>query len=191
MTAQANTIKVWDPVVRIGHWTLVAAFFTAYFTEDEFLTAHVWAGYVIAVVVSFRLIWGFVGSQHSRFADFVRSPATTIRYLVDMVHHRSRRYLGHNPAGAAMILALFVFLAITVTSGMALYGVEDGAGPLAAWVSASEEQEELWEEIHEVFANLTLLLVGLHIAGMLFSSHVHGENLVKAMMTGRKRVSSE
>lgn len=90
-----------------------------------------------------------------------------------------------------MILALFVFLAITVTSGMALYGVEDGAGPLAAWVSASEEQEELWEEIHEVFANLTLLLVGLHIAGMLFSSHVHGENLVKAMMTGRKRVSSE
>ena len=74
MRISENSIKVWDPIVRIGHWTLVIAFFTAYFTEDDFLTLHVWAGYVIGVVVSFRLIWGFVGGQHARFKDVVRSP---------------------------------------------------------------------------------------------------------------------
>ena len=186
-----TSIRVWDPVVRIGHWTLVIAFFTAYFTEDEFLTAHVWAGYVIGAVVCFRLIWGFIGSEHARFKNFVQSPSTTFTYLADLVRKRSKRYLGHNPAGAAMILALLIFLAGTVFSGVVLYGMEEGAGPLAAWVTESAEGEELWEEIHEIFANLTLLLVGLHIAGMLFSSYVHGENLVKGMMTGRKRANRD
>jgi len=186
MNVEDNSVKVWDPAIRIGHWTLVIAFFTAYFTEDEFLTAHVWAGYAIGVVILFRLIWGFTGSEHARFKNFVRTPAVTFAYLADLVRQRSKRYLGHNPAGAAMILALLIFLAGTVFSGVVLYGMEEGAGPLATWVTESAEQEELWEEIHEIFANLTLLLVGLHIAGMLFSSYVHSENLVKAMMTGRK-----
>ena len=189
MNIEDNSIRVWDPVVRIGHWTLVTAFFTAYFTEDEFLTVHVWAGYVIGVVILFRLVWGFIGSEHARFKNFVRSPSATLTYLADLVRKRSKRYLGHNPAGAAMILALLFFLAGTVFSGVVLYGMEEGAGPLAAWVIEGSEREELWEELHEVFANLTLLLVGLHIAGMLFSSYVHRENLVKAMMTGRKRAN--
>jgi cytochrome b len=191
MNIEDNSIKVWDPVVRIGHWTLVTAFFTAYFTEDDFLTAHVWAGYVVGVVILCRLVWGFTGSEHARFKNFVRSPSATFTYLADLVRKRSKRYLGHNPAGAAMILALLIFLAGTVFSGVVLYGMEEGAGPLAAWVTESSEGEELWEEIHEIFANLTLLLVGLHIAGMLFSSYVHRENLVKAMMTGRKRASRD
>jgi len=186
MNIEVNGVKVWDPAIRIGHWTLVIAFFTAYFTEDEFLTAHVWAGYAIGVVIFFRLVWGFTGSEHARFKNFVRTPAVTFAYLADLVRQRSKRYLGHNPAGAAMILALLIFLAGTVFSGVVLYGMEEGAGPLATWVTESAKQEELWEEIHEIFANLTLLLVGLHIAGMLFSSYVHSENLVKAMMTGRK-----
>lgn len=186
-----NSIKVWDPVVRIGHWTLVTAFFTAYLTEDEFLTPHVWAGYVIGVVICIRLIWGFVGTRYARFTDFVRSPLVTFRYLADLARNRSRRYIGHNPAGAAMILALLIFLGGTVFSGVVLYGMEEGAGPLAAWVTENADREELWEEIHEVFSNLTLLLVGLHIAGVLFSVYVHRENLIKAMMTGRKRASSD
>jgi len=191
MNTAGNSIKVWDPVIRIGHWTLVISFFTAYFTEDEFLTPHVWAGYVIGVVVCFRLLWGLAGSEHARFTNFARSPAVTFRYLVDLARRRSRRYLGHNPAGAAMILTLLIFLAVTAFSGIVLYGMEEGAGPLAAWVTENEEREHLWEEIHEIFANLTLLMVGLHIAGMLFSSYVHRENLVKAMMTGRKRASRD
>jgi len=186
-----NTIKVWDPVVRIGHWTLVTAFFTAYFTGDEYLIPHVWAGYVIAVVVCFRLLWGFVGTTHARFSDFVRSPTDTRQYLVDLVHHRSRRYIGHNPAGGAMIVALLILLTGTVTSGIVLYGMEEGAGPVAAWVGGIVHQEEVWEEVHEVFANLTLLLVGMHVAGMLISSVAYGENLIRSMITGRKRASSE
>jgi len=147
MNITDNTVKVWDPVVRIGHWTLVISFFTAYFTEDDFLTAHVWAGYVLGAVVCFRLIWGFVGTRHARFTNFVRSPSTTIKYLSDLARNRSRRYIGHNPAGAAMILALLTLLAATVFSGLMIYGLEEGAGPLAGILVENAEQEEVWEEI--------------------------------------------
>ena len=187
MSISENSIKVWDPIVRIGHWTLVIAFFTAYFTEDDFLTLHVWAGYIIGAVVCFRLIWGFVGSRHARFSDFVRSPAAAFRYAVGLVRNRSKRYVGHNPAGGIMILLLLTCLLGTVFSGVVLYGMEEGAGPLAAWVSAYADSEDSWEEIHEVLSNLTLLLVVMHIAGVLLSGRVHNENLVKAMLTGRKK----
>jgi cytochrome b len=187
MNISANTIKVWDPIVRIGHWTLVISFFTAYFTEDDLLTVHVWAGYVIGAVVCFRLVWGFVGSRHARFTNFVRTPAAAFEYVRGLLRRQSKRYIGHNPAGGIMILLLLAFLIGTVISGIVLYGMEDGAGPLAAWVSAYADSEELWEEIHEVFANLTLLLVVMHVAGMLLSGFVHKENLVKAMLTGRKK----
>lgn len=188
-------IRVWDPVVRLGHWIVVAAFFTAYFTEDDFLTVHVWAGYLVGAVVVVRLVWGLVGTRYARFSDFVRSPAVVLGYLGDMVRRRERRYLGHNPAGGAMILALLLSLAVTVTSGIVLYAYDEGAGPLAPLLvetasgrGAYEEAEDVWEEIHEVFSNLTLLLVVLHVAGVVFASLVHRENLVKAMVTGRKRV---
>jgi len=186
-----NSIKVWDPIVRIGHWTLVITFFTAYFTEDEFITTHVWAGYVLSVVVCFRLLWGFVGTPYARFADFVRSPSVTFGYLADLAHKRSQRYLGHNPAGGAMIVVLLLFLLGTAFSGIMLYALEDGAGPLAAWVAENAERHELWEEIHEVLANLTLMLVAIHVAGVLFSTYAYRENLVKAMITGRKKANSE
>ncbi len=190
MSISTETVKVWDPVVRIGHWTLVISFFTAYFTEDEFMTLHVWAGYVIGFVVCFRVLWGFMGSPHARFAEFVRSPSETFGYLASLVRNQARRYLGHNPAGGAMIVVLLVFLAGTVFSGVMLYALEDGAGPLAAWVVQNAEREELWEEIHEVLANLTLLSVAVHVAGVLFSTYAHRENLVKAMLTGRKRAGN-
>jgi cytochrome b len=182
-----NKIEVWDPVVRIGHWTLVITFFTAYLTEHQFLTAHVWAGYVIGVVVCIRLVWGFVGTRHARFTDFVRAPAATFKYLSDLVRGHPQRYIGHNPAAGMMTVLLLICLAGTVISGIVLYGMEEFAGPIAVWVVDYSASEELWEGFHEVLTNLTLLLVGLHIAGMLWSSHAHRENLVEAMMTGRKK----
>lgn len=154
------------------------------------MTLHVWAGYVIGFVVCFRVLWGFMGSPHARFAEFVRSPSETFGYLASLVRNQARRYLGHNPAGGAMIVVLLVFLAGTVFSGVMLYALEDGAGPLAAWVVQNAEREELWEEIHEVLANLTLLSVAVHVAGVLFSTYAHRENLVKAMLTGRKRAGN-
>jgi len=216
MERNKEMIKVWDPVVRIGHWTLVVAFFTAYFTEDDFLTQHVWAGYTVGVVVCLRLVWGFVGSKHARFTDFVRSPVFTKHYIGDLLGQRSKRYIGHNPAGGAMVVCLMLGLVGTTASGLMLYAIEENAGPLSGWVQddsslagsslsmqqskvddhkrsrhSDDDEEsgraEFWEDIHEVFANLTLLLVGLHIAGVLFSSYQHRENLIRSMFTGRKR----
>lgn len=215
MNVSDSMIRVWDPIVRVGHWTLVLAFFIAYFTEDDFLTQHIWAGYVVGAVIVIRLGWGFIGSAHARFSDFVRSPSTTLRYVRDVIGHRARRYIGHNPAGGMMILALLIGLAGTTYSGLVLYAIEEDAGPLSGWVadndvSASysliirnayadederdgrrehenEEAEEFWEELHEFFANFTLFLVALHVAGVLYTSYADRENLVKAMVTGRKR----
>lgn len=185
----ATWVSVWDPLVRVGHWLLVAGFFAAYFTEDDFLTVHVWAGYLVGAVVMIRAAWGLVGPRHARFADFVYSPCEVSRYLRDLVTLKGgKRFLGHSPAGGAMVIALLLAVAATVATGLALYAVEENAGALAGWMSAQEgNREEFWEELHEFFANFTLALVVLHVAGVLLSSYVHRENLVRAMFTGRKR----
>lgn len=189
MSKQGDWVRVWDPVVRIGHWTLVITFFTAYLVEDDLLTLHVWSGYVLGGVVAFRLLWGVIGTRHARFTDFIRGPGAVFGYLRDTLAHRGRRYLGHNPAGGAMTLALLICLAITAVSGLGLYAIEDSAGPLATWLEPGR-QEDAWEDVHEVFANLSLVLVIVHVAGVVLSSLVHRENLVRAMITGRKRRQS-
>ncbi len=206
MNSEAE-IKVWDPLVRIFHWSLVVAFSIAYITEDEWQSLHVWAGYLVAGLVAFRIIWGFIGPQHARFSDFVFSPAATVAYLKDMVSLRAKRYIGHNPAGGAMVLALLLSLAATTLSGMQLYALEENAGPFAqielqqlspiASAQADDDEDEhegaghgeggVWEEVHEFFANFTLLLVVLHISGVVISSLAHNENLPRAMVTGKKR----
>ncbi|BAN69279.1 cytochrome b/b6 domain-containing protein [endosymbiont of unidentified scaly snail isolate Monju] len=181
------TIKVWDPLVRIFHWSLVAGFFVAYLTEDDFMTLHVWAGYLVGGLVAFRIVWGFIGSKHARFSDFVRPPGEVIAYLKAELAGRARRYLGHNPAGGAMVVALLLSLVLTVVTGLIIYGGDECAGPLASYLCGTGEAfDELGEEVHEFFANLTLLLVVLHVVGVVLSSRLHGENLVHAMLTGRK-----
>jgi cytochrome b len=181
-------VKVWDPLVRVFHWSLVFFFFIAYFTEDDLLKLHVWAGYAVLALVLWRLLWGVVGTAHARFTDFVFRPAAVISYLKDVVALRARRYLGHNPAGGAMIIALLVALLLATVSGLAAYGADQGAGPLATWMSGiGETGEDVLEDIHEFFANLTLILVFAHVAGVLVSSVLHHENLPRAMVTGYKR----
>jgi len=210
-------VNVWDPLVRIGHWTLVVAFFTAYFTEDDFLTQHVWAGYIVAIVVLSRIVWGVIGTTHARFGDFIYTPKTIFAYLKGLVNGRPRHYRGHNPAGGAMVIALLLSLSATVYTGFALYAVEKNAGPLASLLAEhnkskpvatcistakadehdnkqhliNEQSEEFWEGLHEFFANFTLLLVALHIGGVLLSSYVDKENLIKAMVTGHKEVPKD
>lgn len=170
------TVRVWDPFVRIFHWSLAALFVIAYATADEIERVHVAAGYAIGALIVLRVIWGFVGPRHARFADFVRSPRAILAYLRDLARLRARRHLGHNPAGGAMILALLAMLGGTCVTGYlmttdAFWGVK--------WI----------EEVHEALANGTLVLVVLHVLGVLAASFEHRENLVAAMITGRKRAS--
>ncbi|MGE0289849.1 MAG: cytochrome b/b6 domain-containing protein [Bradyrhizobium sp.] len=184
------TVPVWDPLVRIFHWLLVAGFFTAYLTEDDFMTLHAWAGYLVLSLLAFRLAWGFVGPRHARFSDFVAPPGEALRYLGRVVTGRAPRHLGHNPAGGLMIVALLVGLVLTGASGLVVYGVEEQAGPLAAYVAHWPRAiGKAFEEVHEFLANGVLLLVFVHVAGVIVESLLHRENLVKAMWTGEKRLN--
>ena len=195
---------VWDPLVRFGHWALVAAFAVAYFSAEEEAGGpdplHVWGGYVVGVLVVLRVVWGFVGPRHARFSDFVRSPIVALVYFKDLLYGRARRYIGHSPAGGAMVIALLVCLAATVATGLIAYG-EEGKGPLAVVMvtDANEagsralaerrggETESTIGELHGLMANITVALVVAHIFGVVVASVVHKENLVLAMITGRKR----
>jgi cytochrome b len=169
----AGTVRVWDPVVRVFHWSLAAAFFGA-FLLDEPRDLHKALGYIAVGAVAARLVWGIVGTGHARFADFVPRASTFLAYLRDTRRGCERRYLGHNPAGGAMVVALLSMVALLGVTGW-MMGLDAYWG--ASWLEA----------LHETVANLAVGLVGLHLAGVLWESRRHGENLVAAMITGVKR----
>jgi cytochrome b len=171
---EADAVRVWDPFVRIFHWSLVGLFVLAFATGDEIEWLHIWAGYAIVGLVALRIVWGFVGSRHARFGDFVRSPGSVVAYMRQALHGRAPRHLGHNPAGGAMIIALLLMLTGIAATGIAM---TTDAFWGAEWV----------EDLHEGLVYTTLGLIALHVAGVVFSSLTDGENLVKAMVTGRKR----
>jgi len=186
-------IKVWDPLVRLFHWALLAGFAIAYLTEDDFLTIHTWAGYSIMGLLVIRIIWGFIGSKYARFSDFVCRPKTILQFLRDTVVLKAKRYLGHNPAGGAMVILLIVSLLITTFSGLVVYGAEEQVGPIAHWFSSDFHRAwgETTEDVHEFFANFTLLLVLAHVLGVVVESVVHKENLARAMINGFKAKNPE
>lgn len=185
---EPEKVKVWDPAVRLFHWTLLAAFITAVLTKFDLLGLHVLAGYVIAILVAMRIVWGFLGDGHARFSDFVKTPAEVVAYLRDMVRLRHKRHIGHNPAAGVMIIALLLALMTTVVTGLLTYGAKEIAGPFAyllldvGWLWG-----EKLEDVHHVSAELTLILGGLHIIGATVESLMHKENLALAMITGYKR----
>jgi cytochrome b len=168
------TVKVWDLFVRLFHWSLVGLFVLAYATGDEIERVHIAAGYAIAALLALRIAWGFVGPRHARFSSFVRSPGQVLAYLWDVLRFRAVRYIGHNPAGGAMILALMALLGGTCATG---YMMTTDAYWGAKWV----------EEVHEALANVTVGLIALHVLGVIVASFEHRENLVRAMVTGSKR----
>jgi cytochrome b len=170
------TTPVWDIFVRVFHWSLAVSFVIAWLSGDDWKTLHLWAGYAVAALIAMRLIWGVMGPPHARFSRFVRSPFVVAGYLRALAAGREVRHLGHNPAGGAMIVALLVTLV-----GLCLSG----------WLMTTDAfwGSELMEDIHESLANIALVLVGLHVAGVLWTSFRHKENLVRAMLTGRKRLA--
>lgn len=167
-------IKVWDPVVRLFHWALMGLFAFSFFTGDEWKSAHILSGYVIGSLVAIRVLWGFFGSEHARFVNFVRNPLTVLGFLADTARMRAKRYIGHNPAGGFMVIALLLMIVGIVTTGYMMttdtyWGVE--------WV----------EDTHKTLVYSTLALIVLHVLGVLLASIEHRENLVRAMITGWKR----
>ena len=177
-TGKAAEITVWDPFVRVFHWSQAILIGVAWLTADGWKWLHEWSGYVLGGLIALRILWGVIGSPHARFSDFVRGPAATLGYLRDLLAGRETRYLGHNPAGGAMILALLAVTAATVVTGW-LQTTD------AFWGSSG------MEELHESLATLILVLVAFHVAGVLLESLRHRENLVRAMITVRKRAPED
>lgn len=168
------TVPVWDRFVRLFHWATATLVLIAFLTTDDLRWLHEDAGYAVLVLVVARIVWGLIGSWHARFVSFVRGPRDVLNYLTLLRAGRAPRYLGHNPAGGLMIVALLTLLVIVAGSGWlsetnAYFGVP--------WV----------DHLHHTSAHLLLLLIGLHVVGVVVSSWLHRENLISAMITGRKR----
>ncbi|ATX78364.1 MULTISPECIES: cytochrome b/b6 domain-containing protein [Reinekea] len=186
MTVLPETeVLVWDLLVRVFHWSLVVFFGLSYLTGGELDWLHEWSGYAIVVLIGVRTVWGFVGSRHARFSDFVTRPAAIKGYLLALKAGNPKHYLGHNPAGGLMIICLLLGLAFMAFTGMLLAGF-DGNGPLV------ESTLMAWEflpikDLHEIMASLLILAIGVHVAAVLLSSYLHGENLIRAMLNGKKQ----
>jgi len=165
----AERVRVWDPFVRFFHWGLAVAVLIAFLTEDDLQGLHNWAGYTVIGLIAARILWGIIGPRHARFSDFVRGPRATLAYLKDILGGHPARYLGHNPAGAAMAVALIGGVIATALTGVATLSNEG------------------WEDIHEVIAYATLCLIPLHLLGVLLASRQHNENLIRGMIDGYKR----
>jgi len=167
-------VRVWDPLVRVFHWSLVGSFVAAWFSPVSQAALHHWAGYAAAGLVLLRVVWGFAGTPHARFSDFVKSPGEILRYLMDMARGRESRHIGHNPAGGAMVLALMAGMVTATVSGYMMttnryFGID--------WV----------EMFHRISVHAMLFLVIAHLLGVAFASLRHRENLVRAMILGLKR----
>jgi cytochrome b len=171
-------VKVWDPFVRIAHWTLVTCVLSAWATGEIKISSiealHEWLGYAALAVIAARLLWGFVGPRYARFAQFIVGPARTLSYARTALHGSEPRYLGHNPLGGWMIVALLTTAAAASVTG---------------WLSITDRYWGVgWmQDTHEAVGNALIALAVLHVAGVLFTSVRHRENLVAAMWTGIKR----
>ena len=165
-----NEVKVWDPIVRVVHWSFMTAIIIAFVSED-WATLHEWNGYAVLALVGVRVIWGLVGSRHARFRSFVRPPSRALMYLKMIARGNDRPYLGHNPINGLFIVAM-----------LGLMGLTGGTGWLMTlgfgWL----------EGVHELLANLLVLSVAGHLVVVVGNSIVVGQNLTKSMVTGIKRM---
>ena len=180
MTAPAQSpvrmVPVWDLAVRVLHWSLVLTGAAAWLTRHSPGRWHEWIGYATLAIVTARACWGFLGAGYARFAQFVRAPGETAAYARTVLAGREARYIGHNPLGGWMVVALLAMVALVGFTGW-LYTTDRYWG--VPWV----------EELHETLSDILFAFVGLHILGVVFTSRKHRENLVAAMLHGRKRDS--
>ncbi|WP_215782316.1 cytochrome b/b6 domain-containing protein [Paludibacterium sp. B53371] len=185
-------VSVWDVPTRVFHWTLVLLFAGMWWTGTQggdWLRYHIWCGEGVAVLLVFRLLWGFLGSQTARFSDFLKGPGVIRRYLRG--HLPEAQQPGHNPLGGLMVLALILTLLFQVASGMLSSDVDSYLfdGPLAHLVSSSAS--ESITSVHKLFFDLIMVLVVLHVAAVLAHKVFKKQNLVHAMLSGRKAIEGE
>lgn len=171
-------ILVWDVPTRVFHWSLALSFAGAYLTaeSERYRDIHLALGYLLLGMIAFRLVWGFVGTAYARFAAFAFKPAEVVGYVRSLLGSHPQHHVGHNPAGG---VAIFLLLALGVLISLSGLGLHWEFG-----------DEDIFEELHEIAANLMLLVVFVHIAGVLISSVLHKENLVRAMFTGYKQAAN-
>lgn len=173
-TERGPQVRVWDRFVRVFHWTLVLSFCIAYLSTDSIGWMHKGSGYLAVALVAARVVWGFVGSEHARFANFVPTPQALVAYLRALSRRREPRSLGHNPAGAVMIVLLLCTVsAIGITGWMLTLD--------AFWGN------DTVETLHTLLVDAALIAVAFHVAANVYESLHQRENLIAAMVTGRKR----
>lgn len=181
-------IHVWDIEIRFFHWLLAAGVAGAWLSIQAgppgMLTLHEILGFAIGIMLVFRFFWGLLGGQHTRFSGFVRGPRAVIGHLKSLLSGRPQRFIGHNPAGSAMIVVLLLLLLGVVLSGIAVMGGYEKSGPLSPFLTFAQGVQA--REIHETLVNILLVLVGLHVAGVLLETVLLKENLVRSMLHGRK-----
>ncbi len=184
--------RVWDWPIRLFHWLLVLAIIGLFVTGKlggNWMEWHQPLGAFVLGLIVFRIIWGFVGSYHARFANFVRGPGGVIGYLKTIIGKSdgpAATHLGHNPLGALSVLAMLLVIGFQAVSG--LFADDDilASGPYAAAVSKAVSD---WlTKMHKLNSDLILILIGLHIAAIAFYFFVKKDNLVKPMLTGDKEV---
>ena len=185
---EGSTVTVWDRFLRFFHWTLVLCFATAFISgEVRASSIHVIAGYVLCVLLAARVYWGFKGSEYARFRAFIFPISEALEYLRSMLKGNPRHYYGHNPAGALMVFTMFGLLALIFISGLLTLGTIDFEGPLVFLANrVSDEASYVFRHLHEFLPPVALGLVVLHLLGVLVGSIQHKENLVRAMLTGKK-----
>ncbi len=208
--------KLWDIVVRAFHWSLVVLVFIAFLSSEDGEGIHIKAGYAILGIVLFRILWGFIGTKHARFTDFVKGPRKVLAYLKGLFTGAPPYSFGHNPAGGLMIVVILVTLLLVAFTGIkteegeraehasasigkfsivSIAHADDGNFERGRGYDGHDEREskahashEFWEELHEVFAGLLLVLILVHVAAILLTLIVYKENLIKSMITGRKAI---
>jgi cytochrome b len=213
-----NQIRVWDLFVRVFHWSLLPLFFVAYLTGDDKGSLHRYVGYAVLGLVVVRIVWGFVGTKHALFSDFICSPAKALTYIKEVTTGKAKYYTGHNPAAAWMVILFLTCSIVVCLSGFMAFTTKEMKHSLwlnnkysfveSAYADEKEEHggkhnrhqkhkngerkdsnsDSFWGEIHEVSAQCMLLLIFFHIIGVAVSSKAHHENLVKFMITGKKGI---
>ncbi|WP_431323071.1 cytochrome b/b6 domain-containing protein [Rhizobium sp. YTU87027] len=169
-----RTIKVWDPVVRLFHWTVAAACMLNLFVLEEGKYWHRVTGYVVVTAIAVRVVWGFIGTKHSRFNDFLPTPSKVMDQILDILNRNEKRYIGHNPLASVMMLGLMALLAATALTG---------------WMTTLDAfwGQKWLEELHGAIANSIMVLAFVHAGVAVIESWRHRENLVWSMVTGRKK----